>query len=452
VRSTVVLRGALLLALAAGATAPAPAKAAARLDYDASLGAGVEANDNLRLAPDPPPAGEAGPLRTTVFTVSPAVFIAWGERDDVLRLVYQGTWQDYSSGEEDLPAGWIHRLDASLRWRRWQPFFLDVEEQRDRVEQYRLRPEGDELNRTDRNRLSVRPGFAWEVSPTTRLEASLLGEVVTFPGEGDAESVAALFAELGGERRWSPLWSGRASLGFGGVSREIAGDSRELRAELELRQRVSPLADAVYSMAWHRDRAAGGGEESGAAVDRDDVLAGVSFLRRLPRDGFWRVGYQDRLESLADGETLRAGRAEAELFLQARLGSRLGLGIGHERRDFLDSGRRERAWGPSASARWVVTDWLALVAQGGWTQTRGRDPGLPEQSARLLAAGAGLVVLAGRHARLEAGYRHLDNDADLAEESYRSGRWYAVLTAQLRPFLPGRFPESVADRFLTPLP
>jgi hypothetical protein len=440
---------AVLLAALAAVCGSDPARAA--LIYDFSLGGGVELNDNIFLVPRPTVEGQAAPVKSTVLAYSPGVKLSWEDRQDWLRLDYQGVHQDFH-GEGSPPAVWLHDLSAELQWRNRRPFFLEVREDYARVPQYRSSAEVDLYAGSDRNTVTVRPGLSWDLGRTGVLDLALRGESQAFPHNPTAESERSVYGEVSHLRRWTPLWSTSLRLDYGEVRRTLEPDYREAGATLEVDQRWSPGVSAVYSLEWRQDRYASGESSAtpgGQGGGRSDsyLLKGVTINGQLEYGGSWHLLYQDRIEDLLTGERLKAGRGTAEFELRSRLGSRMGLVALYENRRFATSGRKEVVWGPTASARWVMTSWLALDLDGFWTRIQSEEPGLPEVVDRQLSLAAGFIFVLARHVQCEVGYRYLADDSTDPNNTFRNNRVAALLTWFFQPLRPGVIPESITDRF-----
>lgn len=447
-----------LVAIAAGvfliAGQAAPVQAV--LAYDISFGAGAQMNDNLHLGPRTTVDEDADgaealrqPVKETIYTINPGVTVSWVAQRDQLRLNYIGVYSIFQ-GDEERDSFWTHAMAADLSWRRWSPFFLEAREARSRVPRTQERDGEAWVDQVDRNLISVRTGLVWEISPRSDVELAYRGELNTFPGDETADRVLGHYGEALLRHRWSPLWGGEARVAYGQVDRKLTADSTELSVSAAVNQRWSEHLAARYRLEWLRnaedelvvDGAAPG--ESGASV-RSSLLKGAEISGDLAGSGSWNLAYQDNLDYLPDGDTLRTGRASGVAAIRARLGSTLEVGGRHETRDYRESGREEVAWGPTFGVRYIITPWAFLDLGGSWTSTTIRQEGLAEVEDRTTRVAAGLVFLLFNRIQLQVGYRYARNDSTDAPRSYTNSIVSAQATFHFRSVMPGGLPFFAAS-------
>ena len=444
-----VRRRARTLAAAAGfaALAALVPEARAVLTYDITLGAGVQANDNLYLDPKQPIRADARlPVQETVFALTPAVTLLWQEERDRLQVLYNGEYWMFQ-GDENLDPLWVNNFGANLAWRRWSPFFLEVKDLQDRVPETQQLVDTAVVDMINRNQLLVRTGLSWDFWSRGTVELAYRGELVAFPGAGAADRVESHYGEGLYRYRWSPLVTSEMRAAYGQVSRELSPDYDEMRVAATIDQRLSERLSLRYGIEWirdHQDASAAAGETTAtwAAAVHDDLLLTAEIRGDLPRGGYWNIAYQDRQEPRSDGDLLEAGRASARLAPRSRLGSSLDIDGWYEDRDYLYSGRREKAWGPVLVSRWMVAPWAAVDVRADWTHTDIQDVGLPAVENRETRASAGIAVLLFRHLQLEGGYQFRENQSTDPEQSYTNNLFYAALTYSFAPILPGKLLPS----------
>lgn len=443
------IRGVLAaLIVVAGA---APSGALAALSYDVTLGAGAQWNDNLYL--DPRASGAVdrrAPVEETIFTIDPGATVSWlGERDR-LQLDYRGEYWMFS-GDEDRDPLWMHNLVADLNWRRWSPFFLEAREERDRVPRS-LETEGESVvEQVARNRLSGRTGLAWELGSRGLAELAYRGELQTFSGIEDADRVLRQYGEGLLRYRWSPLWGSEMRLAYGHVDRTLAADYAEMSASAAVDQRLSEHLALRYRIEWLRtaeDAFAAVGETEGSeATVRNNLLKTAEISGELALGGSWRLGYQDALEYLSDGDTRKAGRASADLTFRFRLGSTVGIGARFENLKYRVSDRKDEVWGPTLRLRWVLAPWSAFDLGGSWTSVEIKEAGLEPVKDRTSRAAAGVVLLMFKRIQLEAGYGYARNSSTGDLRSYTNNLAYVLATFHFQPILTGALPPTQANRW-----
>jgi hypothetical protein len=174
------LRGPLgtLGALAAGIILSAGSVTSARaaLTYDFSLGTGAFVNDNLYLDPENGAADQRKPVSETMYTVSPDINLDWTGPRDALRGAYRGAYWQFT-GDEELDPRWTHNLAADLRWRRWAPFFLEVQETLNLGPSAQRRNVQAVIDYTYTNNVTARTGMVWDYG--ARGNAELANEPMT---------------------------------------------------------------------------------------------------------------------------------------------------------------------------------------------------------------------------------------------------------------------------------
>lgn len=431
----------------------------AALIYDVSLGAGARFNDNLHL--DPPASAETAqeghrlPVDETIFTVTPGIEVLWDAEYDQLQLLYQGAYSMFQ-GDEERDALWTHAVEADVSWRRWAPFFLEAKEERKRVPRAQDENSAAWLDQIDRNQISVRTGMATAFGARSTFEVAYRGELDTYSGIEDAAAGSEEFDRVerhAGEallrHRWSPLWESELSAAYGQVARDLSPDYTEASVAVAADQRWSERLVLRYSLEWVREednKPAGGQAESGTAADpvRTSLLAGAEVRGDLERGGWWRLAYQDSLDPLSDGDTLKTGRTSAGAKIQARLGSTVEIGGWRETRDYRESGREEVAWGPTLDVRWKIATWAAFDLGASWTNTIIREESLAEVEDHTIRAYAAVVMMTFSRIQLDVGYGYRDNDSTDALQSYTNNLVYALLTFHFRPVESGRLPSSAA--------
>ncbi len=439
----------MALALASGIAAVAGqvSEVHAALTYDFTLGAGAQLNDNLYLDPSQP--GEVGgrqPVEETVFTLAPGATVLWREPHDQVRLRYQGEYWMFQGDEKRDPL-WVNNLAADLEWRRWAPFFLEAADVLDRIPRTQQSEGVAVVDQIDRNHASLRSGLVWDLRSRGTMELAYRGEFVTFPG---AEAVDTVSKHQGDGRiryRWSPLVSSDVRMAYGRVSHELSADYTELSASAAVDQRVSEHLALAFRLEWIRDdedKQAATDTTSGASASsiRSNLLLAAEARGVLPTAGSWKIAYEDRREDRPDGDTLDVGRFSGSLRLNARLGSSLDAGMWYEDRSYQDSGRQEKAWGPTLTSRWMINSWAACDLGVDWTNTTVEDEGLPAIENNLTRASVGFVVLMFRHLQLEAGYRYQHNASSDAVKSYKNNLLYAAATYSFELIPPGRLLPS----------
>lgn len=444
------------LALALGGMLPlllSPADLLAALSYDLSLGASVMHTDNLHLDAEPRDEGQPEPVQETIYAAVPGAQLDWREGGDHLLANYRGEYWTFT-GDEDRDPEWIHRLSSELEWRRWEPYFLEAGVAYERVPRY----EGDQneaiLDQLDRTLFSLRTGFSWSLGATRTLEVDYRGEFESFSGGGEAEDdrIVRHYAEGLMRRLWGPLWESEVSARYGRVTQDLTEDSSELHLAAALSYRVSERLDARARVEWVREDPDGSESDSGDGGSASDTqttfLTSAEIRRELERGGFWSLSYEERLQDMSDGDTLAVGRAAAGCTLRARLGSEVGAGFWYEDREYRLSGRDETAWGPTATARWVIAPWAALDLAGSWEETTTREPGEEEVEDRTARIGAAVVALFGRHLVAEAGYAYRENDSTNDEDSYTANFFYAGLNYYVGVIPPGDLPASTIAGFI----
>jgi hypothetical protein len=417
-----------------------PRTATAALIYDISLGAGVEYNDNFYNDPETSEEGQQQPVQETTYTVSPSLRLAWEAPRDHLSLAYGGEFSTYS-GDVELDSRWTHTLSANFAWRRWSPFFLEIQDT------LSLDPEPQERNVQpvidwiSTNQLSVRTGMVWEFSARGAAELAYRGELETYPNAEDADRVLRNYGEGVVHYSWSPLWGSKFRVSYGRVERELAVDYDEMSVLAAVNQRLSEHLALHYSLEWVRDSyeaapaADGAPGDQGSTVD-NSLLASVGISGDLRAGGSWGMGYEETLDYLSDGDTLETGRASANVAFRARLGSTLGAGVWYEVGDYRVSSREETSWGANLGARWAIAPWLACNVNGDWSNTTIQEEGLAEVEDRLIEASAGVVAGVGSHFTLQAGYEFQRNNSTDSTRTYSSNRIFASLSYHLQALVP----------------
>lgn len=441
------VRGRARALAAAGVLAVCAPGALAAFSWELSVGAGVQLNDNLFLEPSTPDDPERRqPVDETIVTFVPAVAAEWNVGVDRLRLDYRGEhWQ--FEGDAQLAPRWLHALAADAAWRRWAPFFLEAREIRGLTPRSVNREGEAVLEQVDWNLATLRTGLAWDFGPRGVMEFAYRGELETFPGVEDADRLQRQSGEGLVRYRWSPLWAGEALLSYGRLDRDLSPDAAELRALAIVDQNWSPLVGLRYRLGLVRtvteepevDPVA---PEEPVGTVSNDVLKGIELHGGLLHGGSWSLAYADTQEDRPSGDTLTIGRASAALDLHARLGSALRAGGWHESRKYRLSGRRERAWGPTLEARWMIAPWAAFDLGARWTKTVGRQEGLAELVERTTRAAAGVTLLFLRRLQFEAGYSYGNNDASDELLSYDNELFYAFATFHFQPVFFDRLPPS----------
>lgn len=422
----------------------------AAFSYDISLGAGAQQNDNLYL--DPRTSGEDGrrqPVQETVLTLEPGVMVSWGRENDRLELQYNGEYSTFQ-GDEDRDPLWVHNLTAALNWRRWSPFFLEAREARSRVPRPQEGEDQALVDQIDRNQVTVRSGLVWEYGPRGSAELAYRGELESFPGSVDADRVQRHYGEALVRHRWSPLWGGEARAAFGQVERKLTADYSELSVSAAVDQRLSERLAMRYRIEWLRDvedEAAADGAVQGGVGDsvHSSLLGAAGITGNLARGGSWNLAYEDSLEYLSDGDTLRRGRASAGAMLRARLGSSLEAGGWYEHRHIQGSGREEDAGGPTLGVRWMIAPWAAFDLGGSWTITAINEPGTADVEDKVTQTSAGLVAMMFKRLQFEAGYQYRENDSAGALRSYVNNVVYVAASFHFTPVAPGTLPSPRAS-------
>lgn len=444
-------RGALA-ALASGiivAAGPVPDSRAA-LTYAPSLGAGVFVNDNLYLDPDHGADGQRRPVSETMYSVAPALDLGWVGEHDHLNGAYRGEYWQFT-GDENLDPRWRHGLAADLGWRRWAPFFLEVRENLALGPTAQRRDVEAAIDYTYTNVLMARTGLFWDFGARATAELAYRLALETYPQVDDADRVLRQYAEGTARYRWSPLWETEARLSYGRVARELTADYDEFSASAAVNQRVSEHLVLLYGLEWLRDAYGASPADDSTPEDQGTTVFSSLLWRAGARGdlsprGTWSLGYQDDLDYLQDGDTLKTGRASAEVAVRARLGSTLTVGGWRESRDFRTSSREETAWGATLDARWMITPWSAFDVRGAWADTTIRQEGTTEVTETSSRAAAGILLLLFKRLQFEAGYDFRKNDSSNALRSYSGSRLYALLTCHFRPLAPGGLPASYLSR------
>jgi len=418
----------------------------AALTYEVTLGAGAQVNDNLYLDPAQPVKADGRlPVQETVYTLSPSLTLLWQEERDRLQLLYNGEYWMFQ-GDENLDPLWVNNFAANLSWRRWSPFFLEVKDLQDRVPQTQQLVDTAVVDMINRNELTVRTGLAHDLGSRGTVELAYRGELVAFPGAGAADRVVSHYGEGLYRYRWTPLVTSEMRAAYGQVNRELSPDYNEMSVAAVVDQRLSERLSLRYGLEWIRDHqdasAAGETTAKWAASTHDDLLITAEIRGDFSRGGYWNIAYQDRQEPRSDGDMLEAGRASARLAPRSRLGSSLDIEGWYEDRDYLYSGRLEKAWGPTLVSRWMVSPWAAVDVRAEWTHTDIQDVGLPAAENRETRASAGIAVLLFRHLQLEGGYQFRENDSTDPAQSYTNNLFYAALTYSFDPIPPGRLLPS----------
>jgi len=425
-------------------------EARAALTYDFSLGAGTVVNDNLYLDPEESAEGERKPVNETMYTVVPELNLNWVEARDHLSGNYRGAYWQFT-GDEDLDPRWTHNLGVDMGWRRWNPFFLEIQESLSLGPSAQGRDVEAVIDYTYTNVVSARTGLAWEFGPRSTVELAYRGELETYPQVEDADRILRQYGEGLARYRWTPLWSTEFRVSYGQVDRELTADYNELSAALAVDQRLSEHLALRYNLEWLRDTTdAPPGDDGAPGTDGSTVstslLWGAEVSGDLLSRGTWNLGYSDNLDYLPDGDTLETGRATAGVALRARLGSTLAADGWYDTRDYRVSGRAEKAWGATLEARWLIAPWAACDLRGDWTDTNIQEVAtvaIDEQTSR---AAAGLLFLFYNRLQLEAGYDYRKNDSSDGQRSYAGSRLYAFVTYHFRPLQPGVLPSSYLSR------
>lgn len=445
-----VPRGALATLAFGGILIAGPApEGRAAITYDFSLGTGAFVNDNLYLDPEAGGEGQRGPVQETMYAVAPALDLAWTGEHDHLSAAYRGEYWQFS-GDEELDSRWRHDLAANLGWRRWAPFFLEVQETLSMGPSAQARNVEAVIDYTYTNVLSTRTGVTWEIGRRGTAELAYRGELETYPQVEDADRVLRQYGEGMARYRWTPLWQTELRLAYGLVERELTADYQELDASLTVDQRVSEQLTMQYRLEWLRDAyEEAPGEDAAPATVTSSLLFGAAVRGDLAAGGTWSLGYNEDLDYLPDGDTIETGRASANVALRARLGSTATIEGWYETLDYRVSPREETDWGATLDARWMITDWAALDVRGTWTDTTIRQEGTAEIGETTIGAAAGILFLLFKRLQLEAGYDYRKNDSNDALRSYTGSRLYAFLTYHFRPVPPGGLPSSYLSRLDT---
>jgi hypothetical protein len=451
----------------------------AALAYDITLGGGMQLNDNLHLdPPTPSPQGEEvrRPVHETISSINPGLWVEWSAERDRLHLRYTGEYLMFE-GDEALDSFWAHRIAADLNWRRWEPFFLEVGEDRSRVPRTQEREDEAFVDQIDRNQLSFRTGLSWEAGPRSTVELAYRGELDSYSSSGSTASreaqpdpggeafdrVERHFGEALVRHRWNALWGGEVHLAYGHVGRELAPEYTELNVLAAVEQRWSEHLMLRYRLEWRRekdgepvtDEAAGAGASTGTSTGeaserpgetgRNNLLLGLEIRGDLGPGDSWTLAYQDSQVDQPDGDTLGIGRASATLAVRARLGSTVDVGAWHETRDFRISGREETAWGPTLGARWLITPTVALDLAGCWTTTAVREVGEDRVEDHTTGVSAGFVILVYKRVQLDAGYAYRENASSDSLRDHTNNIFFALLTFHLAPVTSGQLPLSYAS-------
>jgi hypothetical protein len=420
------------------------------LKYDFSLGAGAFYNDNLYFAPETDAAGRLPPVAETSFSVAPAFALDWTGQHDRLSCGYRGAYWSFT-GDQELDPRWTNNLGANLSWRRWSPFFLEVNET---LEYGELPEEVDiqaPIDYSYTNVVAVRTGLLRELGARGEVQLAYRGELETYPQVENADRVLSQYGEASVRYRWSPLWGSAFSVSYGHVERDLTADYDELTVTASADQRLSEHLELRYGLEWIRDTydAAPAGDATaggGGAGDYSSLLLSAEVKGDLERKGFWSLTYEDTLEYLSDGDSLERGHAAATLSLRSRKDSTLTLEGWHDAMAYRLSEREDKEWGATFSARWMITPKAACDLLGTWTNTTIQQEASAEIEDRTLEAGAGVVVMVLDHLQLEAGYLYRNNDSNDELRTYVSNRLYALLTYHFQPLRAGELPSSYLSR------
>jgi hypothetical protein len=424
-----------------------PPKAAAVLTYDLSLGAGVEYNDNFYNAPETSEEDQQQPVQEMTYTLEPAVRLIWEAPHDLLDFGYRGEFSRYS-GDEDVDPLQTHTLDASLTWRRWSPFFLEVRETLSRDADPRYRDVQPQIDYTYTNEAYVRTGLAWEFGARGAAELAYRGELETYPDVDNADRVLSNYGEGVLRYNWSPLLGSEFRASYGLVERDLTPDYDELEVYAGVNQRLSEHLALRYSLEWVRDSYEAAPTADGAPADRGSdvytsLLPSFEISGDFMVDGSWSLSYEDTLEYLQDGDTLETARASAAVAYRARLGSTLTAEIWHEKSDYQLSPREDMTWGTTLGARWVIAPWLGCNFDGEWSSTTIQEEGMADVDDDTIDASVAIIAAFGRHVTAEVGYELERNSSSDPTRTYTSNRLYTWLTYHLQALVPGALTSFV---------
>lgn len=405
--------------------APSDGWSRAGVTYGGSLGAGFLYTDNVRMASQ---TEEDGPERDVLAKVIPSANLAIeGDRDSI-RINYRGEYRDYLEGTRK--EEWRHDFEGRLDSSRLDPLRLTITDRRQMVLRYVERPEEDESNWLDSNTLTIQPSLMWPVDPNLDLQLSYIESRQTFPGEAAADDITRRTGRIRFEKRWSPLFESSLWVDWRKVQREAARDFDGFSVGAGSVHQLSPVSTLGYELNW----------EERSYGERDDQfwLGKVNLSRRLEREGQTRLSYSRSVEDRFDGETLVNNKAEAGLSWIFPNGLSVSVSLLYGTRDFDLEDRKDRTWGPAATARWKLASWLDFSLKGRWSQTT--IEGLLETDADTgeeTAAGdiedersiieAALAFSIGKHIMLETGYGYLRNDSNRDARTYRSNRVWMML-------------------------